>query len=48
MLEQENSVLAGSSAEKAGIQGGDIILEVDGIKIDIQNTLESQIQNKIP
>lgn len=48
VLEQENSVLAGSSAEKAGIQGGDIILEVDGIKIDIQNTLESQIQNKIP
>jgi serine protease Do len=48
VLNQENSVLAGTSAEKAGIQGGDIILEVDGIKINSQNTLESQIQNKIP
>ncbi len=48
VFDQENSVLAWSSAEKEGIKWGDIILEVDGIKINSQNTLESQIQNKIP
>jgi serine protease Do len=48
ILNQESSILSWSSAEKAWLQKEDIILEINDIKIDSQNTLESQIQNKIP
>ncbi len=46
--EWENNILAGSSAQKAWITTWDIILEVDGEQIAIDNPIQSIIQNKIP
>ncbi|MFA5916706.1 MAG: trypsin-like peptidase domain-containing protein [Candidatus Gracilibacteria bacterium] len=43
-----NSIVSGSNAEKAGIVGGDIILEADSKKINMDNTLTTIIQTKIP
>jgi S1-C subfamily serine protease len=40
------SLVAGGPAEKAGIQQGDVILSVDGTKVDAQNTLGSLIGAK--
>lgn len=40
------AVLSGSPAEKAGLQEGDIILEVDGQKIDSDRVLSYVIRNK--
>ncbi len=48
ILNQESSILPWSSAEKAWLQKEDIILEVNDTKIDSQNSLEWEIQNKIP
>lgn len=48
VLEWTGSVMPWSSAEKAGIKPQDTILEVDGKKITLENSLQSQIQNKIP
>lgn len=43
----ESGVLDGSPAQKAGLKEGDVILEVDGKKIDnIENTVFEIIQNK--
>lgn len=42
------SVLADSPAEKAGLKPGDIILEINAIKIEGKNTLLSLIQNYKP
>ncbi len=42
----EPAVLSGSPAEKAGVKEGDIILEVDGIKINSSNDFASLIRNK--
>ncbi len=42
----EPAVLPGSPAERAGIIEGDIILEVDRIKISIENSLASVIRQK--
>ncbi|HEY4715555.1 MAG TPA: Do family serine endopeptidase, partial [bacterium] len=38
-----SSVMTGSPAEKAGINGGDVILEFDGKKIDDYHTLPSTV-----
>jgi serine protease Do len=38
----------GSIAEKSGVTIGDIILEIENIKITYTNTIPSIIQNKIP
>jgi S1-C subfamily serine protease len=43
-----DSILKNSSADKAGLKLGDIILEVDWIKISESNDLISFIQNKTP
>lgn len=42
----EPAVLSGSPAEKAGVKEGDIILEVDGIKINSSNDFASLVRNK--
>src|SRR3989339_196782 len=42
----ELAVIPGSPAEKAGIVQNDIILEIDGVKLDDANTLASLIRQK--
>ncbi len=42
------SVLAGSPGEKAGLRAGDIIMEINGIKLQEKNTLLSVIQKYKP
>ena len=44
----QSAVLAGSPAAKAGVKGGDIIVEIDGIKLNEKNTLLSVIQRYRP
>ncbi|MDD3662434.1 MAG: trypsin-like peptidase domain-containing protein [Candidatus Pacebacteria bacterium] len=44
--EDDLAILSGSPAEKAGLQEGDIILEVDGQKIDSDRVLSYVIRNK--
>lgn len=43
-----DAVLPGSPAEEAGIMEGDIIFEVDGVKLDTDNTLRSIINEYDP
>ncbi|MDA1168804.1 MAG: trypsin-like peptidase domain-containing protein [bacterium] len=45
---QELAVIPGSPANKAGIVEGDIILEIDGNKLDQDNSLAKTIGNKSP
>ena len=42
------SIVAWSPAEKAWLTLGDVILKIDGEKIELKNDLPSLIQNKIP
>ncbi|NDK08236.1 trypsin-like serine protease [Candidatus Gracilibacteria bacterium] len=44
----KESVVAGSNAQKAGIEPGDLILEADGNEITLDNNLSQIIQTKIP
>ncbi len=44
--ESELAVIPGSAADKAGIVENDIILEVDGMKLNEENTLASVIRQK--
>jgi len=48
IIDEIGSVVEWSSAEKAGIEPGDIILEIDDIQVTLKNTIGSIIQNKIP
>lgn len=43
---QRPSILPGSPAEKAGLQGGDIIIEIDGQKLNDRNSLVSILGGK--
>lgn len=43
---EQLAIIPGSPADKAGIQVNDIILEIDGKKIDIENSLQSLVANK--
>lgn len=45
---ENGSILSGSIAEKSGIEAWDIILEIDDIKVTLENPIASIIQNKIP
>jgi serine protease Do len=44
----EPAVVAGSAADKAGLKEGDIILEVNGKKIDQDNSLAGEMKNYDP
>ncbi|RJO59038.1 PDZ domain-containing protein [Candidatus Parcubacteria bacterium] len=44
----EPAIVPGSPAEKAGLQADDIILELDGVKIDDDHSLASEIQKHAP
>lgn len=46
--EGEETIISGSPANKAGLEPGDIIFEVNAIKIDGKNNLFSVIQNYKP
>ncbi len=48
IIDEAQSIVPGSSAEKAGLEPGDIILEIDGKKVTNWNSLQSIIQNSIP
>lgn len=48
IVDEAESILAGSSAEKAGLQPWDIILEVDGKLLWVTTTLSNIIQNSLP
>ena len=45
---QDPAIVPGSEAEKAGLKEGDIILEVDGEKITLQNSLAKIIRAHSP
>lgn len=42
------AIIPGSAADKAGIKEGDIILEADGKKVTVQNSLGTMIQQHSP
>ena len=44
----EPAVTAGSAAAKAGIRGGDIILEINGKKITVRNSMSKIVQEYNP
>lgn len=46
--EEESAVLPGSAAARAGIRENDILLEIDGQRIDSEHSLASRIRNKRP
>ncbi len=48
IIDEKESVVSGSSAEKAGLEPGDIILEANGNILGPKTSLESLIQNAIP
>lgn len=48
ITQEDDSVVQGSSAENIGLEAGDIILEIDGVKIEGQYGIISAIQNEIP
>jgi S1-C subfamily serine protease len=45
---EDQSIIANSPADKAGLKEGDIILELDGKKISESNTLTKVIQDYFP
>lgn len=48
IVEENESVIPGSEAQKAGLEWGDLILSINGKKIQGSETLISIIQNSIP
>ncbi len=42
----EPAVISGSAADKAGLKEGDIVLEIDGKKINEENTLAAMVQKR--
>ena len=48
IIDEEESVILGSSAEKSWLEPGDIILEINENKINTQQPLGKTIQNSIP
>ncbi len=45
---QEPAIVPGSEAEKAGLKEGDIILEIDGARITLENSLAKLIRERQP
>jgi len=45
-IKNDKAVIPNSPAERAGIKDGDLILEIDGEKITLQNTLATTIRKK--
>ena len=45
-IKNDKAVIPNSPAERAGIKEGDLILEIDGEKITLQNTLAATIRKK--
>ncbi|NDK09387.1 trypsin-like serine protease [Candidatus Gracilibacteria bacterium] len=48
IIDEVDSIVVGSSAERAGLRPGDIILEINEKEINSNNTLQNIIQNSIP
>ncbi len=46
--QDELAIIPGSPADKAGLQENDIILEIDGVKLDDDHSLAGQIQKHVP
>lgn len=44
----EPAVVPGGAADKAGLKNGDVILEIDGQKLDVNNSLQKYIRGKVP
>ena len=48
IIDEPGSIIEWSSAQQAGIEPGDTILEIDGQKVDTRNDFNTLIQNRIP
>jgi serine protease Do len=43
---EDAAIVAGSPAEKAGLKDGDVVLEVDGVRVDLEHSLAGVIGKK--
>ncbi len=48
IIDEENSIVAWSSADESGLEPGDIISEVNGVRLSSKKSLENIIRNSIP
>lgn len=47
-IPSSENIIPWSSAQKIWLEAGDIILSIDGVKVTLENPIQSIIQNKIP
>ena len=46
--DKDSPVVTGSPADKAGIEAGDIILEIEGVPLTVKYTLRDALAEKTP